>query len=172
MNNKQIPITKRWLQKFYTCLLFLVSIYLMPVAGQQSIPAAGGNISGSEGMVSYSIGQAFYHCQSSESGKLVQGIQQPYEIFAITGMEEYANLDLFASLYPNPAKDYLILSFEGNSPGNYVVELYDMKGKKIKMLNLEGSRSEISLNELDAATYILKVIINQQEIKSFKIIKN
>lgn len=75
---------------------------------QNAIPATGGNASGSGGSVSYSVGQVTYLINTGTSGSVAQGVQQPYEISVVTGIEEASGIELEFSVYPNPASDFAI----------------------------------------------------------------
>ncbi len=52
---------------------------------QQTPVAAGSNATGSGGTVAYSVGQVIYTTNSSGSGTVTQGVQQPFEISAVVG---------------------------------------------------------------------------------------
>ena len=92
------------------CFLGLGTTTLFAQSGNV---AAGGNASGTGGTVSFSIGQVFYVSPSSPSYNLVQGLQQPFEISTVTGLDQsIKGIDLIASVYPNPASESLNLKVE------------------------------------------------------------
>ncbi len=76
---------------------------------QESIPASGGDVSGSGGSASYSIGQVFYSTHTGADGSVSEGVQQPYEISVVTSVVEAEGIDLVVSAFPNPVTDHLIL---------------------------------------------------------------
>jgi hypothetical protein len=51
-------------------------------------------------------------------------------------------------------------------------KLFDITGKLIKNKKITSAAEIISLENLSSATYFLKVENNNQELKTFKIIKN
>ena len=68
-------------KKLRTMLIgFCVFGYGIATQAQEAVSAAGGNASGSGGTASYTIGQVAYTTNSSASGTITQGVQQPYEI--------------------------------------------------------------------------------------------
>ena len=71
----------------FKCIMFLCSIFIASLQAQETIPATGGNASGSGGSVSYTIGQITYRTISGTNGAVTQGIQQPYEISVVTAVE-------------------------------------------------------------------------------------
>ena len=165
-------------------ILFLILFAgcCVPLHGQQAVSTAGGNASGSGGTVSYTVGQAAYTTITNSNGSVAQGVQQPYEIFVLTGIEEARGVNLEWSAYPNPARDYLKLSLK--NPGdsglnleNLSYQLYNMQGKLLLNNKLDGGESTISMQNFSSGTYILKVTEkhgskSQRELKTFKIIKH
>jgi hypothetical protein len=96
------------------CFLVILCIcgYSTPLKGQETIPATGGNVSGSGGSVSYTVGQILYNTISGTNGTLAQGVQQPYEISVVTGIEEALGISLEIVVFPNPATDFINLKIE------------------------------------------------------------
>ena len=82
---------------------------------QNNTVSAGGDASGSNGSVSYSVGQVFYTSAEGDNGSISQGVQQAYDIGVITGVE---NADIVANLFPNPTVGNVqlnISNFESNA---------------------------------------------------------
>ena len=65
-------------------ILFVLGLVFL-VQAQQTIPAAGHDISGSGGSVSYTIGQLVYTTNIGANNSLAQGVQQVYEISTLGG---------------------------------------------------------------------------------------
>jgi len=139
---------------------------------QQAITTAGGNTTSSAGSVSFSVGQIVCKTQNGSSGSLSQGVQQPYEISIVTGLEEAQGINLVLSAYPNPASDYVILKVENFKTENLAYQLYDISGKLIESRKIISSTETIGMENLPSAIYFLKVTNNNTEVKTFKIIKN
>ncbi len=51
-------------------------------------------------------------------------------------------------------------------------QLFDMQGKILKSKKITGKQTDIVMGNLVPATYFVKVIQRNKEIKTFKIIKN
>jgi len=133
-------------KRFISCILLLSTIGLLQANAQENINSTGGKATGTNGNVSYSVGQMFCSTSSSEKGTISEGVQHPYEIFITTGIE-LSTINLELKVFPNDGK--ILKSNKINS-----------KTTQIEMLNLEPS------------TYFLRVTKQDQIIKSFKIIKN
>jgi len=139
---------------------------------QQVITTAGGNASGTGGSVSYSVGQIAYKTDSSSSGSIAQGVQQPFEISILTSIEEAIGIQLLCMAYPNPTTDFLFLKVENYNKENLLYHLYDINGKLLESKEITSSGATLTMNGFAAGTYFLKVMDSGTEAKSVKIIKN
>jgi hypothetical protein len=158
-------------KKFKLCALLLLGFGLTGLQAQQAVPASGGNASGSGGSVSYSVGQMVYTTNTGTNGSVAQGVQQPFEIMVIIGIEDVKSIDLLVSAYPNPANDFLILKVD-DIKGHYIGSLYDINGTLLERMNITGNETRIEMSHLTASIYFLNVTEGNKEIKTFKIIKN
>ncbi len=156
-------------------LLIILTIMLQFVGlhAQESTTASGGEASGNGGTISYSVGQVVYGTHSGTTGSVSEGIQQPYEISVIIGLEE-TGINLNISAFPNPTTDYLILKIadDAHQESRFTITLYDLNGRVIEQQVVVSNETAIDMASLNAATYILKVNNENQEVKTFKIIKN
>jgi hypothetical protein len=152
------------------CFLSIVCWSTLCIA-QQAVSASGGEASGAGGTVSFTIGQVAYNDFTEIEGTITQGVQQPFEIFTPTGIKDADNIDLICSAYPNPAGDILLLKVENYDPGRLTYKLCDVSGKILENKKVSGKVTVIIMTDLTPALYFLKVIDNQNEIKTFTIIK-
>jgi len=152
--------------------VLLLGLGLTGLQAQESVNATGGDASGSGGSASYSVGQVVYTTNTGTNGYVVQGVQQPYEISVVTGIEEAKGINLSVSAYPNPTTDYLTLEVKDVELSNLSYQLYDMNGKLLQSEKIAGNQTSISMNNLVPATYFVKVVQGNKEVKTFKIIKN
>jgi len=152
-------------------LLFLFGLVFSAVKAQQAIPASGGMASGGGGSVSYSIGQMVYTANTGTNGSALQGVQQPYEISVLTGVNE-ASMDISLSVYPNPTTGILTLQLADNNLGDFYSALFNLEGKLLEKKPLQKSQTQLNLNVYPSGIYMLTIKQNNKRIKSFKIIKN
>jgi hypothetical protein len=96
-----------------TKILFFLIPFLFFLKGnaQQSVNAGGGNATGSNGNLSYTIGQIDYVSATGSNGSVSQGVQQPLEIFTL-GKDDFPNIMLQATVYPNPTTSVINLRIE------------------------------------------------------------
>jgi hypothetical protein len=136
---------------------------------QQTIPATGGDATGSGGSSSYTVGQLVY-TTSTGGGSVIQGVQQSIELFTLSN-PELTTVNLSAVIYPNPTSDYVMLKISDTALYNLSYHLIDINGKAISNGSLTNGDTQINMQQLAVGMYILKVSQNNQELKTFKIIK-
>ena len=155
-----------------SALLFL-GLGLTGLQAQTSVNATGGNASGSGGSASYSVGQLANTTNTGTNGPVSEGVQQPFEISVVTGIEEAKDIFLNVSAYPNPTTDYLELKVENLQLSELSYKLYDISGKVYQNKEIGNSITKIEMQNLPQGIYFIKVIdTKNKEFKTFKIIKN
>ncbi len=142
------------------------------IQAQEDVTTTGGNAKGTGGTVSYTVGQVAYTTNTSTTGTVTQGVQQPYEILVLTGTVEAKGISLEFSVYPNPTSDYLKLKVENYNLENLTYQLYDVSGSLIQNGEIVNQETILETGGLAPAAYYLRIIDNNKEIKTFKIIKN
>ncbi|MDX2360342.1 MAG: T9SS type A sorting domain-containing protein [Crocinitomicaceae bacterium] len=153
--------------KSISCLLMLLFLGLKTNAQESSL-STGGNITGSDGSVAYSVGQVVYTINSSATVRVIQGVQQPFEISIVELTETLEDLNV--SVYPNPSSHYLNIAIDEKYSSDMEFELFSLNGNLIKSGKLE-SEGFIDISELRPSAYLLKIIVGQ-ESKTYKIIKH
>jgi hypothetical protein len=78
-------------------------------------------------------------------------------------VEDIYSLDARISVYPNPTANRVYIQGENILQA----ELFDLRGRKVKATNQE----QIDLSDMGRGTFILKVTTDNNNTKSFKIIK-
>jgi hypothetical protein len=140
-------------------------------SAQQTLSTAGGEAAGTGGTLSYTIGQLAYTSITQSEGTVSQGVQQPFEIFMISSVKDKYGIELELSAYPNPVKEFLILKVVNYQSVKLIYHLYDVNGKLIENKEIVGAETNIQMDMLSPSVYLLKVINNDEEVKTFTIIK-
>jgi hypothetical protein len=159
-------------KKVIVSTVLLLVLGLTGLQAQEVIATAGNNASGSEGSISYSVGQVVCQTNNSTYGSEIQGVQQPYEISIISGIEAANKISLSISAYPNPTSNFLTLSIDNFELSDLTYQLFDIKGRLIQTNKIEADKTSISTINLVSATYFLIITQNNNEVKTFNIIKN
>ncbi len=156
-------------------LCFVLSIsFTSTVVAQESTNASGGTVKNSNGEVSYSIGQIAYEAQSSIAGSINQGVQVAYIVTETTHIDNYECLSHDISVFPNPSTDYLNLkieNFENRAVSELYYQLFDLNGKLILNGMIKSSETKIDMQYQKTGTYLVKVLSNNKEVKTYKILK-
>jgi hypothetical protein len=154
----------------------LIELFLLfcttAIQAQETITTSGGNATGGGGTVSYTVGQVAYTTNKGATGIIAQGVQQPYEILVVTGLDEARGISLEISVYPNPTSDFLKLTIESYKLENLSYQLYNINGDVLQNGEIIGKETVIQTGDLLPAAYFLQIRENQKELKTFKIIKN
>ncbi len=163
---------------FTNSAIILIAFFLSFsfVVAQESVNSAGGNASAIGGSVSYSVGQIVYSTNTGSNGSEIQGVQQPFEISVVTELEEANGIILSVTAYPNPTNDYLTLNIDEyvqirHALSHLSYQLYDMNGKLLQNKKLIEAVTQIDMKNFVLSTYFLKIINNNKEVKTFKIVK-
>lgn len=150
----------------------LLLFCIMSLQSQENITISGGDATGSGGTAAYSVGQIVYTTITGTDGSVAQGVQQPYEISIVNGIEQDAGINLELKVYPNPTNDFLNLIVEDYNNETLSYQLYDINGQIIKRGKILGIETTIMMEFQVPGNYLLIVFDDQNEVKTFKIIKN
>lgn len=152
---------------FLVCCLCVQHTY-----GQTSVNAGNGNANTHSGSVSYSIGQVFYTGASNSTGSIYPGVQQIYEISTVpVDIDLAPKVTLSVKVYPNPATDYFILSFNGTDFSGYTARLADSSGKVLRITEINEFDTRMEVSSYPPGMYYLYLLKEQSIYKTFKIIK-
>ena len=154
------------------CVLLLSGIGITGLQAQTEVPATGGNASGSGGSASYTAGQVAYQTYTGINGSATVGIQQPYEIFVISGIDNAKGINLSISTYPNPTTDHFTLEVKDIDLSAIDYQLLDLQGKILQSKKITGNKTAINMKNLKPSIYFLKINLDRTKNITCKIIKN
>lgn len=158
------------MKQYKIMLIGLISGLGFKAQAQESPTSAGGNAFSAGGSVSYSVGQIGYTSNTGSNGSVASGVQQPFEISVMTGIEPKAKITLAA--FPNPTTGILTLTVKNAKTENLTYQITDVEGKLVFESFLTGKTSKVNLSDKSSGTYFISIIEDNKAIKSFKIIKN
>lgn len=149
----------------FICLLCFSKVTLQ---AQSVIATTGGYGENAGAKVTWTIGEIITETIGTDP-ILTQGFNQSN--LTVTLIKELTIPDLTLMVYPNPARDWILINTSENIPGNLRIIMIDPAGKLIKEQTLSGTGSELFVGGLPPSTYFLKVYCKKTEIAVFKIIK-
>ncbi len=154
-------------------LFFILILAEFPIGAlfaQQDILSANCNATGNGGTVSWSIGLVDYSAWSSTTGTVTEGVQQPYEFFIISGLEEFES-STECTVFPNPTTGKIILKFLNHNLKNLSSCIFDLEGARLREIAVDSEEISIPMDDLKPATYFLVILENDRPVKTYKIIK-
>lgn len=154
-----------------TAIALFALLATMEVSAQETVPATGGDGTGTGGSCSYTVGQVMYSTNTGTNGSAAQGVQQPYEISTSVGIE-VTEISLEFIAYPNPTTNSLTLKLGNYTNEKLTYQLHDIQGKLVYSKQIDSCNTLISVKDLPAGTYLLSVLDNLACIKTFRIVKN
>jgi hypothetical protein len=158
-------------RKTLLIIIFLLCLTL-PVLAQETIITTGGNASATSGNISFSIGQVLFSTYADKDASVALGVQQPYEAMTIVAIKEIPGISLDIKLFPNPANELIFLETMNELDRNLSYFLYDSKGNLLENNYLTHRLTSIRISNYSSSMYLLKIMENNLEVKTFKIIKN
>jgi hypothetical protein len=158
--------------KHYFAVTVSFLIFTFNFQAQQNTVSSGGDFIGSNGSISFSIGQIDYMNIANTSGNINQGVQQPYQILDNSINESEFEFDFDITIGPNPSMDILNVLADFSKMKDVEGFINDLNGKIVKERQKLALDHTFDLSNLSTGNYIL-IIENQQKlIKSYNIIKN
>jgi hypothetical protein len=137
------------------------------LTAQEGFSASGFDAVSTDGSVSSTIGQVFYHQWTENAGKVNEGIQQPYEIFIVSVAD---NLKATVLLFPNPTQDFLLLKVE-NYVKDFSYTLYSIDGKWLEDQKIDQEETVVSLQKYSCNIFLLVIYKDNNIVKTYKVIK-
>ena len=98
-------------------------------------------------------------------------MQQPYEFFTL-GKDDFPEIQLLMTVYPNPTKSSINLNIQNYSFENLNYQLFDLNGRQIQSQKISNKDTQIQMENLASAIYLLNVTAHSKTLKTFRIIKN
>jgi len=118
----------------------------------------------------WSIGELQTETYRTSGQSLTQGFHQGNYI--ITEIEQSNQFE--AIVYPNPTIDFVILKIDVSATynkGNLQYRITDISGKILQNEKIRGNIQQINFSGFAIGTYFITIQLNNQFVKSFKIIK-
>ena len=150
----------------------LLGLGITALHAQVAVPTSGGNAAGTGGSVSYTVGQIIYTSVAGTTGSLEQGVQQPYKITLVTGLEGTEGITLLYTAYPNPTTNFITLKVEDFKTAGLTYHLIDLTGKQLETKKVKAVETSIDMSDMAPAVYLLKVVDDHREVRTFKIFKS
>lgn len=143
----------------------LLCLGLAQSRAQQGPVSAGGNATGAEGSVSFSIGQAVIGSTEGNSGSSNVGLQQPYWVEVITGWDD---VDFSLAVFPNPTVDRITIRDAKGRTG-LRLEWQDAEGRVLSTRLSDGAETPMMVDAWAQGIYLLRISEGEHVLKTFRI---
>jgi hypothetical protein len=153
----------------YFLSVFTISLALNCKA-QSNTVSTGGDCIGAGGSASFSVGQIDFIAIDVAAGSAYLGVQQPYELFETSSLDENELFSL--SIGPNPVSGQLTLQSTQDLPLQTYFTLHDEAGKMLCTHPILNKNSSIDMSSYAVGMYFLNVISAEKNLNTFKIIKH
>jgi hypothetical protein len=153
----------------FVLIVFTLFLY-MNCKAQSNTVSTGGDCIGAGGSASFSVGQIDYISIDVAAGSAYLGVQQPYELFETSSLNENELFSLFIG--PNPVIGQLTLQSTQDLPLQTYFTLHDEAGKVLCTHPIMNENSIIDMSSYAAGMYFLNVISAEKNLNTFKIIKH
>lgn len=147
-------------------LLVLSLLSTMSLSAQEVISTQGDSYINGTGSIDFTIGEVVIDTGTDGTNDITQGFHQTNWNFL--GLEDH-DPNYTASIFPNPTTDELNIS--ASKFENVTYSLYDANGKLIMQNQLTAEQTTISANQLEPGQYSLVLTDENQNLKTFKLIK-
>jgi hypothetical protein len=143
--------------------------------GEVVITIAPGTSSSQFGLLSAVVIDAFVPAAASTPAPPARTTVSP-EIVSAQQKEQQGNV-VSTDIYPNPFTEYFNLTITSAAPEQLKVVMYDMSGKMVyqnQFGNITKGMNSIRVqpqSELTPGVYMVKAILGNREIRSFKVIR-
>ena len=152
-----------------TTVFLLLTIFCCSLKAQQVVATAGEQFSNINGSISYTVGEGVANTFTGGDQTLTQGFHQTTISIAVF---KDSNVDEFSmTAFPNPAIQTVTLKTDQDKISGMRYLMTDQGGKIIVQKKIESEETVIPVEQLPDGVYIIKILDNQKELKSFKIIK-
>jgi hypothetical protein len=161
---------------FAFCLITMIFHDIVTVKAQQVVSTSGNHAGNGTVQLSWTIGETVTGTISSGNNILTQGMHQSK--LTVTAVEELVGSGFEISAFPNPATECVHIKIVSMSRGkasdmwkDFSFQIHDLHGIVLNYNQIEDSETVIRMDSYAPSIYFLKIMDNNREVKTFKIIK-
>ncbi|MFZ4455790.1 MAG: T9SS type A sorting domain-containing protein [Bacteroidales bacterium] len=150
--------------------VLILSFIVFDLKSQTSAIASGGVANGSNGSISYTVGQPCYKSDVGENGAIEEGIQQSYEIPLVTEIKE-KEVNATVTVLLIARDNRLIISINKIEFSDLSFLIYNTNGKILHKGRITTKETTISISNYPSAPYFINVLDRNKRINTIKIVK-
>lgn len=135
----------------------------------QAVGSGGAFHQNTQGSISWSLGEVATQTLKAGDYIITQGFQQSK--LTLTSVYQRQGYNKLIIAYPNPTNDFINLKTDGHTQNLYY-RVYDINGRIVKSGEFKSNPTLVSFRDLDAAIYFIRIIQNNLEVKTIRVVKN
>lgn len=123
-------------------------------------------------MISFTLFGIVMACQLFSQETVVTGQDLRQSGLVIREIKTLEGLPYCIEARPNPTNDLLLIELTHTEAREFQYVLYDINGKVLEQEELTSKVSAIHMKNHPSGLYLLKIIKQDQEIKTFEVVKH
>ena len=154
----------KWIFTLLPCALLNIE-----TNAQSTTAAAGGEAKSNLLSLNWTLGEVITETSSSQAITLTQGYQQSK--LEVISLNQENSTNVYCNVYPNPSSDFVVIDFKGRLDKDSKFSIFDSNGVEVLQNKIEEERSFVSIKNLSAGSYIIKITSPNLSGNNFRIIK-
>jgi hypothetical protein len=156
---------------YIICFFAITESCLAQTIKPEIISTTGDYFKNTTNSLSWTLGECITETFSTSGYKFTQGFQQ--STYIVTSANEPTIPSVSIKVYPNPTSDKINISMRNERQGKleYLIELYDLLGRKQYTGRFTNNLIELNMLSYPAGAYLLKISNGNQALQNFKIQK-
>jgi len=152
-------------------IIFLTSaIAFCQSVSPHLVSTSGDTYKNTSYQLDWSIGELQTETYAATGQILTQGFQQGN--YTITAVEQSNEFQFEIIAYPNPTTDFINLKIKNSKTETFQYIIGDISGKVLQTGKFSDNIQQFNFSEFPVGTYFISIQLNNQVVKSVKIVKN
>jgi len=149
-------------------LTVVVTTFSTTLWAQHAVLSGGTYHQSTAGSISWSLGETVINTLKSDEYIITQGMQQSK--LTVTSIFKQPNISISIKAYPNPTSNNVFIEVDGEIK-NLRYEVYTVNGLKITENLFDSNPQKIVFDHLNSGIYLIRVQLENQTIKTFRVVK-
>ena len=152
-------------------LLLTVAITTLSINlwAQQAVVSGGAYHQTDANSISWSLGETAISTLIAGEHIITQGQQQSG--LTVTAIDDDTNALFSITAYPNPTSNHVFVRVNGEIAG-LRYEVYSVNGQRTAEGFFDSNPQKIIFNHLSPGVYLIRIRLDKQIVKTFKVVKN
>lgn len=146
-----------------------LTLWAQETVVQQAVLSGGKYHQSDAGSISWSLGETAISTLKTSEYIITQGFQQSN--LTVTAIDDETDFSIGITAYPNPTSSNLFIAVDGEI-ANLRYEVYAVNGLNIAGNHFDSNPQKIVFAHLNSGVYLIRIQLNNQTIKTFRVVKN